>query len=58
MGDIVFNQHLREIFRQVLQEEDTHIWTAKEILFNSYGLIVFNEEIMSIKKRNKVAHGR
>ena len=58
MNDIVYNHHLREIFRQLLKEETTHMWTAQEILFNTYGLIVFNEEIMSIKKRNKVAHRR
>jgi len=58
MDDIVFNQHIREIFRQLLQEEPTKLYSPQEILFNSYGLIVFNNQPMSFKKRNKLVHGR
>jgi len=58
MNDIVYTHHLKEIFRQLLREEDTQMYTATEILFNAYGLINFNNKIVSIKKRNKIAHGR
>jgi len=58
MNDIVYTHHLKEIFRQLLREEDTQMYTATEILFNTYGLINFNKKIVSIKKRNKIAHGR
>ena len=58
MNDLIYNHHIKEIFRQLLKEEPTHLYTTQEILFNSYGLIVFNNQPMSFKKRNKIAHGR
>ena len=58
MNDIVYTHHLKEIFRQLLREEEPQMYTATEILFNAYGLINFNNKIVSIKKRNKIAHGR
>lgn len=58
MNDIVYNHHIREIFRDLLKEDLTQMYTPQEILFNTYGLIIFNNKPMSIKKRNKIAHGR
>ncbi len=58
MNDVVYNQHLREIFRQLLKEDVTQMYTPQEILFNTYGLIIFNNGVMSVKKRNKLAHGK
>jgi len=58
MNEIIYNQHLREIFRQLLKEDVTPMYTAQEILFNTYGLIIFNNQPMSVKKRNKLAHGK
>tara|TARA_R110000824_G_scaffold120294_2_gene275409 strand:- start:171 stop:362 length:192 start_codon:yes stop_codon:yes gene_type:complete len=56
MNDIVYNHHLKEIFRQLLKEDITQMYTAQEILFNTYGLIIFNNQPMSFKKRNKIVH--
>ena len=58
MNDRVYNHYIHEIFRQLLKEDITPMYTAQEILFNTYGLIIFNNQPMSVKKRNKVAHGR
>ena len=58
MNDRVYNHHIKEVFRQLLREEEPLMYTATEILFNTYGLINFNNEIVSIKKRNKLVHGR
>ena len=58
MNDKEYNYHLRTLFNILLNEENNVAYTAKEILFNTYGLIIFNNEAMSIKKRNKVVHER
>jgi len=58
MNDRVYNHYIHEIFRQLLKEEPTKMYTPQEILFNTYGLIVFNQQPMSIKKRNKLVHGK
>ena len=58
MNDKEYNYHLRSLFNILLNEKDEVAYTAKEILFNTYGLIVFKEEIMTQKRRNKIAHGR
>ena len=58
MPDLVYNHHLKEIFRQLLKEDISQMYTAQEILFNTYGLIIFNNQPMSVKKRNKLAHGK
>ena len=57
MNDKIYNQHLIEIFNHLLNEDDL-LYSTKQILFNTYGLILFNNQPMSIKKRNKLVHGR
>jgi len=57
MNDKIYNQHLIEIFNHLLNE-DALLYSTKQILFNTYGLILFNNQPMSIKKRNKLVHGR
>jgi hypothetical protein len=58
MNDKEYNFHLRTLYDLLLGENGNVAYTAKEILFNTYGLIIFNNEAMSVKKRNKLAHGK
>jgi len=58
MNDKEYNFHLRTLYDVLLNENGDVGYTAKEILFNTYGLIIFNNEAMSVKKRNKLAHGK
>jgi len=58
MNDKEYNFHLRTLYDLLLNENGDVIYTAKVILFNTYGLIIFNNGVMSVKKRNKLAHGK
>jgi len=56
MNDVIYNHHIKELLMEEPSIVNHQRYTANEIIFNTYGLMVFNGEVVSIKKRNKIVH--